>query len=202
MHQWISSHHLHDSSYPHSFLSALPFPHIILPHFLTQHMFTKLSKALKKESFTFYNSDLYQFRQTQSLYTSQNTFIKSFCSFWTSPELLQLIMQITGKKINPSPDISGFLYTHTDYLLPHDDHVTEEDSTRKIAYIYYLSNFTASDGGQLDFFDSTTQTVARSYLPTENSLLLFDVSKSSFHQMREILTPKKRFTITGWFHGH
>jgi len=30
---------------------------------------------------------------------------------------------------------------------------------------------------------------------------MFEVSKTSWHQVREILTDIQRLTVTGWYHG-
>ena len=44
--------------------------------------------------------------------------------------------------------------------------------------------------------------VVKSLCPKNNSLLFFEVSDRSFHQVSEILTcTKTRYSIHGWFHG-
>ena len=40
-----------------------------------------------------------------------------------------------------------------------------------------------------------------SIVPEYNSLIMFEVSDHSWHQVREILTDIQRLTVTGWFHG-
>jgi hypothetical protein len=44
--------------------------------------------------------------------------------------------------------------------------------------------------------------VVKSLVPHENSLIFFEVSDRSFHQVAEVLSvTKTRLSINGWFHG-
>ena len=44
--------------------------------------------------------------------------------------------------------------------------------------------------------------IVKSIVPKANSLLFFEVSDRSFHQVSEVLTTAKtRYSIHGWFHG-
>lgn len=44
--------------------------------------------------------------------------------------------------------------------------------------------------------------VCKSIQPKFNTLLFFEVSDRSFHQVAEVLTKSKtRYSINGWFHG-
>jgi prolyl 3-hydroxylase /prolyl 3,4-dihydroxylase len=44
--------------------------------------------------------------------------------------------------------------------------------------------------------------VCKSIQPKFNSLLFFEVSDRSFHQVAEVLSKSKtRYSINGWFHG-
>lgn len=38
-------------------------------------------------------------------------------------------------------------------------------------------------------------------IPTANTFVIFKVSPDSFHKVDEILTDKKRYSLTGWFHA-
>jgi len=94
--------------------------------------------------------------------------------------------------------MSGSRYDSTDFLLPHDDHL----DNRKVAYILYLSkDFTKKDGGAFNLYNSsknTPTTLAKSIPPQFNSLLLFEVSKKSFHEVSENLSKKSRYALGGW----
>jgi len=181
------------------FISNYPYKHIIISNFLSDKKAKELLRALKKEKFEEKDSDLFQFRQTQELKYSKNKTIREFYRFFGSREFLNSIGKIMGKKLRKS-DMAGTLYIDTDYLLCHDDRL----EGRKIAYVYYLSeDFKEKDGGAFVLFDSKNKKVtkaAKKYYPKWNSLLLFEVSKKSWHEVEEVVGNKKRYAIGGWFH--
>ena len=88
-----------------------------------------------------------------------------------------------------------------DFLLPHDDQVEE----RIIAYSLHLTpEITEEMGGSLQIFDideNNTSKLVDSIIPEYNSLIMFEVSKHSWHQVGEILQDIQRLTVTGWYHG-
>ena len=96
--------------------------------------------------------------------------------------------------------MAGTLYESGDYLLCHDD----ELEGRKIAYVFYLSeNFKEGDSGNFTLFDSKMGKPFRAvkkYVPLFNRLLIFEVSRKSFHEVEENLSDKKRYAIGGWLH--
>jgi len=175
-------------------LAAKPFPHIVLPNFFTKKI-NQVAKALLKEKFYEYNSDLYQFQQTDDCKNAKQPAVKDFYKFFSSKEFIQYISKLTSTKLE-SIDMSGFIYDDTDYLLPHDDRL----SGRKIAYILNLTkNFKKKDGGALQLFKNNK--IVKNIPPTYNTLTLFKVSPYSMHQVQEIKTKKKRLSFAGWFHG-
>ncbi len=178
-----------------------PFPHLIIPNFLKEQNAINLLKALKDEPFELKQSDLFTLYQTKDLISSNNPIIKKFRNYLSSKEFTTYLTQITKIKIIPNTiDMAGTIYTDSNYLLPHDDQLEK----RKIAYIYYLSTLKKSDGGALAFYNSKhnqpTAIVKRTQ-PTFNTLILFPVSKKSFHEVEEVITNKQRIAISGWFHG-
>ena len=59
------------------------------------------------------------------------------------------------------------------------------------------------DGGSLDLFEGKkdgTSKLVKSIIPKFNSLNMFEVSETSWHQVSEILTDIQRLTLTGWYH--
>ncbi|XP_063981122.1 prolyl 3-hydroxylase OGFOD1-like [Diachasmimorpha longicaudata] len=94
-------------------------------------------------------------------------------------------------------------YCDTDYFLCHDDYMGD----RKIAYILYLSdNWSREDGGSLDFFDTDSldrpRKIVHSLIPEYNSLVFFEVTNTSYHQVSEIVShDKSRWTVHGWFNS-
>ena len=185
-----------------TFFSAKPFPHLVLPSFLLEEKAGLLREAVLRQQWHDKNTDLFQFKQTADLSSSADPFLQEYLSFFSSPEFLSFITQITGISPLASIDASGQQYGSGDYLLPHDDRL----EGRKVAYVMNLTKgFTDSDGGQLQFFEVDKKghptIVAKSFLPAFNTLFLFRVSKKSFHQVNEVVTNKQRLSITGWFYG-
>ena len=97
-------------------------------------------------------------------------------------------------------DMAAYVYGLGDFLLPHDDQV----EGRIIAYSLHLTpEITEEMGGSLDLFEADDEGKSKmvdSIIPEYNSLIMFEVSKTSWHQVREILTDIQRLTVTGWYH--
>ncbi len=182
------------------FSSAKSFKHVLIKDFLREEKVNSLLRALKTEEFIEKESDLFNFKQTSDLYFSKNEIIKNFHKTICSWSFFHLIEKITGVKLKGILDMSGTLYENCSYLLCHDDKL----EGRKIAYVFYLSkNFTKKDGGDFVLFNSINNkpaAIAKKYSPLWNSLLLFEVSGNSFHEVEEILSNKKRYAIGGWFY--
>lgn len=194
---WISKKHEKDAL-KQKFNSAKPFEHIILPDFFDKQKIHQLKHAILKLKYQKQESDLYSFKQTDDLKNSNDASIKEFYKFF-STELTKFVADITGIQLSRI-DMSAFIYDSCAYLLPHDDML----ESRKIAYVLNLTeNFTKKDGGELVLFatkNNKPTTPAKKIPPTFNTLVLFKVSHNSFHQVKEVLTDKKRLSIGGWFH--
>jgi phosphatidylinositol glycan class S len=175
------------------FSSNKPFPHLVLGNFFSPKIKT-VAKQLLKERFYEQNSDLFQFEQTDDCRNAKQPAVKEFYKFFSSRGFIAFISQITGKNLK-SIDMSGFIYDDTDYLLPHDDRL----SGRKIAYVIQLGdNFKEADGGALQFFKG--KKIVKSVPPRFNTLIIFEVSSKSLHQVQEVVS-KRRISFAGWFHG-
>lgn len=175
------------------FLSAKPYPHLALPNCFNE--IEKVENALLAEKFTHSNSDLFEFQQTNDLSKTKNKVLKEFHKFFSSKKFLKFMSKVTGEKLT-SIDMSGFVYSPGDYLLPHDDRL----EGRKIAYIVNLSrDFNEEDGGALQLFEG--KEIVKSIVPIYNTLAFFKVSPKSLHQVQEVLGDKNRISLAGWFHG-
>lgn len=181
-----------------------PFRHVICSQFLTEDFAAALRDELLNEEFLEKHNDLYTFRQTRDLKTSEQPHIATLRRTLYSPEFLGLMKSLTGIQLNDTVDMASIRFSQTENLLCHDD----ELEGRRVAYILYLvpKTWTAKDGGTLDLFGADehlqpTEVVTR-LVPAWNTFTFFDVSTVSFHQVAEILTPdKERLSISGWFHG-
>ena len=156
----------------------------------------KVLPALRKEMFIRKEADLFQFSQTQDLVSTKSKILQKFRSFLSSPELVTYLSNLTNTNLKAKEiDMSGTLYQDTDFLLCHDDRL----EGRKIAYFVYLSTLDRKDGGRLLLYDQLEK-VAASIIPTFNTFAFFAVSAKSLHVVEEMVRPKQRLAISGWFH--
>ena len=49
--------------------------------------------------------------------------------------------------------------------------------------------------------DSGKSKLVKSIIPEYNSLIMFEVSDKSWHQVGEVLDDIQRLTVTGWYHA-
>ena len=91
------------------------------------------------------------------------------------------------------------------YLLTKGLRTSPTVEGRIIAYSLHLTpEITEEMGGTLDLFESDNSGKSKmvdSIVPEYNSLIMFEVSDHSWHQVREILTDIQRLTVTWWYHG-
>lgn len=195
MKEWVSPKYLDKTSVlKGKFARDNPFPYLFLKDFFSEKI-KRVRSTLLKESFERKEKDLFSFYQTADISHSKNRILKEFYSFFASKDFLDFISQVTSQRLK-SIDMSGFIYSEGDYLLPHDDRL----EGRRIAYVVNLSEkFSNIDGGQLSFFSRNK--IVKSFVPVFNSFVLFEVSKKSLHQVNEVLTIKQRLTLAGWFHA-
>uniref|UniRef100_A0A1B6C4M4 uS12 prolyl 3-hydroxylase n=1 Tax=Clastoptera arizonana TaxID=38151 RepID=A0A1B6C4M4_9HEMI len=111
---------------------------------------------------------------------------------------------LVGEKLKSIASMTISKYQKGDYLLCHDDKCED----RCIAFVIYLSNveWEERDGGLLSLFNHdknskqpTTEEIK--LLPIFNSMVLFKVSTTSYHQVTEVVGDKTRLSINGWFHS-
>ena len=202
--QWLNPVYLTEKKIiqiKESFTSSKPFPHYIFEGFLNPDKALELRRTLMTLPFSEKDADLFFFAQTEDLHNCKEPMIREFLELLQSEDLHSLLQSITGKKLVSKIDAFGAVYPPTGYLLPHDDLL----EGRSIAYVYNLSqNFVKKDGGALELFSTDKhipQEVVKSYMPKWNSLVIFEVSQDSFHQVSEVNTNNPRLSIAGWFHG-
>ena len=184
-----------------SFSGRKPYSHGVLPSFLIESKARALLAALKEETFTYKNSDLFSLNQTADFSSVKNELLRSFYVLASSKEFAVFMHEITGLEVKPGAlDLAGSLYLSGDYLLCHDDQVED----RKIAYVLYLSEgFGERDGAEFIVFNNEHKrptTIAHVYPPEWNTLMLFEVGPLSYHMVGENCSSKKRYAIGGWLH--
>lgn len=165
--------------------------------------FHQMRSELQELGYIAQDSDLFAYSQAKcDLLSATLPAVKSAVTFLKGP-VRRWLAKLTGIELNDTMTLTSSLYEKGNYLLCHDDEVRD----RRIAFIWYIMEpgWTAADGGQLQVFDTNAvgepTEVVRSFVPNENSFAFFPISPRSYHQVSEVLTDKKRFSINGWFHG-
>lgn len=175
------------------------YKHLFIENFLDSRVAMRILAALKKEKFERKESDLFSFSQTGNLKYAKNRDLKIFYEFMSSEGLGKWIERISGIKLKIGKiDMFGSLYESCDYLLCHDDLIGE----RRIAFIYYLSDFADVEGGALIMYDCVDGDVGeevKRISPAFNSILMFEVSEKSFHSVEEVIKGE-RWAIGGWWY--
>ncbi|KAK5873922.1 hypothetical protein PBY51_018920 [Eleginops maclovinus] len=184
-------------------LDCHPFPHCIIRNFLSSESFVdNLQRELMQLNFHEKSNDLYKFKQSDDLKKRTDPHIAGLRSALFGP-FRSWLGEVLGVELETTVDISCAKYEYTDVLLCHDD----ELEGRRVAFILYLvPPWENSDGGTLDLFTTDShlqpECVVKSLVPSLNTLVLFEVSPVSFHQVSEVLTEDKcRLSLSGWFHG-
>lgn len=184
-------------------LDCHPFPHCIIKNLIGEESFVdNLQKELLKLNFNEKSNDLYKFKQSDDLKKRNEPHIAGVRSVLFG-RFRSWLEEVLGVELESTVDISCAKYEYTDVLLCHDD----ELEGRRVAFILYLApQWDSSDGGTLDLYttDSNFQPkdIVKSIVPSRNTLVLFEVSPVSFHQVSEVLSQHKcRLSLGGWFHG-
>lgn len=182
------------------YIRAKPFPHVVFDAFLKKEIVAGLLMAFEKETFEQKHADLFQFSQTLDLHGSKQKALKQFVTFLDSNEFADYLIRVTGVKVRAgASDVFGSRYTSTDYLLCHDDQL----EGRKLAFIFYLSTLRERQGGALalraDIQGVPGKIVTRIH-PKAGRLVVFEVSRKSWHEVEEVLSNVTRYAIGGWLH--
>ncbi|KAE8608210.1 hypothetical protein XENTR_v10011431 [Xenopus tropicalis] len=184
-------------------LDSVPFPHgVIHPFIHNSEFLEELKEELLNLNFLPKSNDLYQFKQSEDLKNRREPHIKALRQVLFE-DFRQWLSNITNVELEKTVDVSCAQYGYTDALLCHDD----ELEGRRFAFILYLvPEWSKSDGGSLDLYgmDDNGQPgpIVKSLIPRWNSLVFFEVSPVSFHQVSEVLGDEKcRLSVSGWFHG-
>ena len=178
-----------------------PFPHVIVRDFLDTATLDLVIDALAGLEYEFDESDLFSylsFGLTDIDHPVINILRDDLGdNFWRT----KVAEKFSVKPISKI-DMGAYVYGLGDFLLPHDDQV----EGRIIAYSLYLTDIEITEkiGGALHLYEadkSGKSTLVESIIPEYNSLIMFEVSNHSWHQVGEILDDIQRLTVTGWYHA-
>ncbi|CAN0068940.1 unnamed protein product [Lampetra fluviatilis] len=181
-----------------------PFPHTVIPNFLQDEdgFVGRLQRELLALDFHHKSNDLYKFQQSDDLKERQESCISALRTVLYQ-DFRAWLSEVLAVELEDTVDMFCAKYDYTDVLLCHDD----ELEGRRVAYILYLvPDWSEGDGGALQLFsvdeNMNPLSVVKSLVPAWNTLVFFEVSPMSYHQVSEVLSQsKRRLSVGGWFHG-
>lgn len=175
-----------------TYAAAWPFPHLVVDDLLPAASIDALFAILDDEPVERYRADLYTFDATApEPTTAAFAEVRAELAATLAPIVADLAQRPCTRC-----DLRAYAYRVGDYLLPHTDH--REHLERQVAFIYYLPSPEPPVGGELELF-ATDYASARVIEPRGNRLVLFGVSDTSLHQVREV-TAGLRLSLAGWFY--
>ena len=182
-------------------IKTRPFPHVIVRNFLDSPTLDLAIDALAGLEYDFKESDLFSYWASIELTDINHPAINILRDDLGDEIWRKKVAESFKVKQLSSIDMSAYVYGLGDFLLPHDDQV----EGRIIAYSLHLTpEITEEIGGALNIFKADKEgksKLADSIIPEYNSLIMFEVSDRSWHQVSEIVADIQRLTVTGWYHG-
>jgi len=178
-----------------------PFPHVIVKDFLDSATLDLAIDALAGLEYDFKESDLFSYWASIDLTDINHPAINILRNDIGDDTWRKKVAKSFKVKQFSSIDLAAYVYGQGDFLLPHDDQV----EGRIIAYSLHLTpEITEETGGALNIFKANKEGKSKlvdSILPEYNSLILFEVSDHSWHQVSEITSDIQRLTLTGWYYA-
>ena len=201
--EWINPEYLdpvRQKKHKDLFVDSKPFSHLELPRFFNEKKVRAVLSAVEEEPMFLKDSDLFTFLQSNDFVSSSNKTVLEFREIMMSGEFTAVLCAFTGSRCESGRiDMSASVYANTHYLLCHDDRLEK----RKLAYLVYLSDLNEGDGGELALYSSKNgkpTRIEKCIRPTFNSLVIFSVSTTSFHMVKEVTRDIERIAIGGWFY--
>ena len=178
-----------------------PFPHVVVNDFLDEQTLDLVTYALAGLEYEFDEADLFSYLSF-GLTDVDHPVINILRDDLGDDTWRDKVAKSFGVKQLSKIDMGAYVYGLGSFLLPHDDQVED----RIIAYSLHLTDIEISEkmGGALHMYeadDSGKSKLVKSIIPEYNSLIMFEVSDKSWHQVGEVLEDIQRLTVTGWYHA-
>lgn len=180
---------------------ARPFPHVVIDGLVPAAEHAAMRKAFHWEQHYAHFDEIYSFLWSAEPIVQAP--LRAFGQAFGGAEMRKAVGAISGSALARA-DMRGYVYLPGHYLLPHTDERREVG--RKVAYAYYLDVVEPMRGGELELYACDRRggriartRVARRIRPRPNRLVLFEVSPSSLHAVREV-TSGARMSLAGWFY--
>ena len=181
-------------------IKSRPFKHVVVKNFLDPPTLDLVIDALAGLEYDFKESDLFSYWASIDLTDINHPAINILRDDLGGEIWRKKVAESFKVKKLSNIDMAAYVYGLGDFLLPHDDQV----EGRIIAYSLHLTpEITEKMGGALNIFkanDAGKSKLVDSIIPEYNSLIMFEVSDSSWHQVSEIMQDIQRLTVTGWYH--
>ena len=181
-------------------IDVSPFPHVVVENFLDEDTLDLVIDALAGLEYSFSESDLFSYWASVKLTEIDHPALNILREDLGDKKWRDIVAKAFQVSNLSKIDMAAYVYGLGDFLLPHDDQV----ENRIIAYSLHLTpDLEENDGGSLDLFEANEQGKSRlvkSIIPKFNSLNMFEVSATSWHQVSEVLTDIQRLTLTGWYY--
>ena len=181
-------------------IKSRPFKHVVVKNFLDPPTLDLAIDALAGLEYDFKESDLFSYWASIDLTDINHPAINILRDDLGGEIWRKKVAESFKVKQLSNIDMAAYVYGLGDFLLPHDDQV----EGRVIAYSLHLTpEITEKMGGALNIFkanDAGKSELVDSIIPEYNSLIMFEVSDSSWHQVSEIMQDIQRLTVTGWYH--
>ncbi len=182
-------------------IKSKPFPHVVVRDFLDAPTLDLVIDALAGLEYDFKESDLFSYWASVELTDINHPAINILRDDLGDKPWREKVSKSFNVKELSNIDMAAYVYGLGDFLLPHDDQV----EGRIIAYSLHLTpEITEEMGGALNVFEADDKGKSKlvdSIIPEYNSLIMFEVSDHSWHEVSEILMDIQRLTVTGWYHG-
>ena len=139
----------------------------------------------------------YKFKRTiDNHYNTCYCYACRLYSTMKSPEVLEALSNIVGKKVNIMDEIFASKYDKGDFLTTHHD-----KNKGNYTFILQLTkDWDPCHGGLTHFVDSNKE-IYKTISPVFNTLTIFKLSpdKQMDHFVSKVCGPNSRYAFTGWF---
>lgn len=137
----------------------------------------------------------YSVTDTNTQECQADAFINKFRDFLLSDQFFEFARAVTGIPEVCKLEILAARFLPGNFLMVHDDHAKPE---RKVAFVFSLARDWRVDWGGLTHFLEPDGAVSDTFVPTFNSLSMFNVPVP--HAVSYIMpfAQQPRYTVTGW----
>lgn len=199
---WIDFSRWDTAALAAAWRDARPFPHVVIDDLVPEARLADLRIAVAREPHGANVTDLYEMMASGNKVAHPT--LRDFEAALGAPDALAALAAVTGKTLG-RVEMRSYVYLAGSFLLPHSD--CRDEIGRLVAFAYYLLPRETSVGGELELFsvemqggDAVRTEPAGTIEPLGNRVVLFEVSASSLHQVREV-TQGGRVSLSGWFYA-